>query len=135
MAHYNDKKMLDHVDQKELRRPDDEQLPVPKVRFEMIRDLVCLHVLKLNRADFGLQLPDGSHHPNQCPVGLVLAVGPDVKHLKPGDWTVASYETPLVKLMHNGDKYYVTKEENLMTRLLPGEEGILRKEHAIVDPR
>lgn len=33
----------------------------------------------------GLLLPDGADHPDDSPVGEVMAVGPDVKQLKVGD--------------------------------------------------
>lgn len=97
--------------------------PVPKKRFVPVGDQVAIHVYLMTETQGGVLLPDRAAEGGdwRSPMGLVVAVGPDVKQIKEGDKVVLHPSTVAMKVRFQGDEYIVLSESKVCGVVLPEE--------------
>jgi co-chaperonin GroES (HSP10) len=85
----------------------------------------CLLALIAHRppdTEAGLIMPDGSKGSITTPTAEVIAVGPDVKHVKEGDIVLAYGDTPGRLVQHAGFRYLMLRED-VIAGILPRKES------------
>lgn len=87
----------------EARKPGEK-------RFIPVRDLVSIFVPTLDETPSGLKLPQSHRETYVVPAVLVLAVGPDCKYVKEGNWIVIG-NAMAKEFMFQGDTYMVIEEK------------------------
>lgn len=89
--------------------------PVPRKRFMPVGNNVAIHLFKIQETQGGVMLPDAAAEGGdwRTPVGLVIAIGPDVKWVKEGDKVLGHPSTAVMKVRLPPDEYVVVAEDNL----------------------
>lgn len=67
--------------------------------------------------DGGLHVPEGTEDSWRTPVGLVVAVGPDVTQIKRGDYVLIAGSTQALRVKHAGIEYRLLSHGNILAVL------------------
>ncbi len=94
--------------------------PQPRKRFTPIGRKVVIYAYKVDETAGGVALPDVAVEKGdwRTPVGLVLAVGPEVKQVKEGQRVLVHPSTPVMKVKYEGDADCVVMEEEHIAGIL-----------------
>lgn len=88
--------------------------PSPKT-FTPTGDMVAFQLIQTsNRTEGGVVIPDTAKDTWETPVGIVVAIGPETKWVKPGQKIIVLNETPLIKVRHKGAEFYQIEEKGIV---------------------
>lgn len=99
-----------------------KQEKIPTKLYTPIADGVALHVLRFaDQTEGGVLIPEISQDNWQTPVGLVIAVGPDVKYVKEGDKVIFGNCIDFFKVKYGGCDFLHMPEKGI-AGIIPKED-------------
>lgn len=82
--------------------------------FTPLGEAVAVKVIRVEKTEGGIALPQASQDKYETPFAVVFAVGPECKWVKPGMTILAAVTTPGASVFYKGDRYLLLKESALV---------------------